>query len=166
VRETGVTDSRLAAVLRRCQDLPGQQLFEYIDPDGEPHEVNSEGVNEYVRRAAGDQSFSAKDFRTWAATVLAFRALQTAERPVEAAEARQTVVSAVQATAERLGNTPAVARQSYVHPTVLKAYLATGGVPAAFASLRRAIPALAPPTPAEEASLLKLLRARRPTAGR
>jgi DNA topoisomerase-1 len=165
VRETGVTDPRLAAVLRRCQDLPGQQLFEYIDPYGKPHEVDSEAVNEYVRRAAGDDSFSAKDFRTWAATVLAFRALKAAERPTEAGEARRTVVSAVRATAERLGNTPAIARESYVHPAVLKAYLGAGGVPAAFASPRRAIAPLAPPTPAEEAALLRLLRAKRTTAG-
>lgn len=160
VREAGVTDPRLAAVLRRCQDLPGQQLFEYIDPDGDTHEVNSEAVNDYLRRAAGDDSFSAKDFRTWAATVLAFRALQAADRPAEAGEARRTVVFAVRATAERLGNTPTVARQSYVHPAVLKAYLGVGGVPVAFASPRRAVPPLAPPTPAEEAALLELLRAR------
>jgi DNA topoisomerase-1 len=168
VREVGVTDRHLAAVLRHCQDLPGQLLFEYIDPDGEPHDVDSEAVNDYVRRAAGDDSFSAKDFRTWAATVLAFRALQSAERPTEARGARRTVMSAVRATAERLGNTPAVARQSYVHPAVLRAYLGAGGVPAAFASLRRTVPPLASPTPAEEAALLALLRATgsRPTSPR
>lgn len=158
VREVGVTDRRLAAVIRRCQDLPGQQLFEYIDLDGELRVVGSEAVNEYLQRAAGDPSFTAKDFRTWAATVLAFRALQAAERPTEAAGARRTVLSAVRETAERLGNTPAVARHSYVHPGVLEAYLGVGGVPSAFASPRRAVPSLAPPTPAEEAALLKLLR--------
>jgi len=165
VREVGVIDRRLAAVLRRCQDLPGQQLFEYIDPDGKPHEVDSEEVNAYLRRAAGDESFSTKDFRTWAATVLAFRALRAAERPAEPDEARRTVVSAVRAAADRLGNTAAVARQSYVHPAVLKAYLRAGGVPAAFASPRRSMPLLAPPTPAEEAALLEVLRDKRMTAG-
>lgn len=159
VREVGVTDRRLAAVIRRCQDLPGQRLFEYVDPDGEVHEVDSEAVNDYLRRAAGDDSFSAKDFRTWAATVLAFRSLRAAERPVKLADARRDVVSAVRDTAERLGNTPAVARQSYVHPAVLRAYLAVDGVPLRFATPRRAMPALAPPTPAEEAALLALLRA-------
>ena len=159
VREVGVTDRRLAAVIRRCQDLPGQRLFEYVDPDGEVHEVDSEAVNDYLRRAAGDDSFSAKDFRTWAATVLAFRSLRAAERPVKLADARRDVVSAVRDTAERLGNTPAVARQSYVHPAVLRAYLAVDGVPFRFATPRRAMPALAPPTPAEEAALLALLRA-------
>jgi Topoisomerase IB len=160
VREVGVTDRRLAAIIRRCQDLPGQRLFEYLDPDGGTHEVDSEAVNEYLRRAAGDDSFSAKDFRTWTATVLAFRALQAAERPMSAADAKRTVVSAIRETADRLGNTPAVARLSYVHPAVLDAYLATGGVPATFASPRRAVPSLAPPTPAEEAALLDLLRAK------
>jgi DNA topoisomerase-1 len=120
-------------------------------------EVDSEAVNEYLRRAAGDDSFSAKDFRTWAATVLAFRALQAAERPAKAADARRTVVSAVRETADRLGNTPAVARASYVHPTVLAAYLAHGGVPVAFDTPRRAVHSSAPPTPIEERALLDLL---------
>jgi DNA topoisomerase I len=159
VREVGVMDRRLAAVIRRCQDLPGQRLFEYVDPDGEVHEVDSEAVNEYLRRAAGDDSFSAKDFRTWAATVLAFRSLRAAERPAKPADARRDVVSAVRETAERLGNTPAVARRSYVHPAVLQAYLTVGGVPPTFATPRRVMPSLAPPTPAEEAALLELLKA-------
>lgn len=160
VREVGVTDRRLAAIVRRCQDLPGQRLFEYVDPAGATHEVDSEAVNAYLRRAAGDDAFSAKDFRTWTATVLAFRALQAAERPTSAPDAQRTVVSAVRETAERLGNTPAVARLSYVHPAVLEAYLAAGGVPAIFASPRRVVPPLSTPTPSEEAALLELLRAK------
>jgi DNA topoisomerase-1 len=157
IREVGVTDRRLASIVRRCQDLPGQRLFEYVDLDGATHEVDSEAVNAYLRTAAGDDSFSAKDFRTWTATVLAFRALQAAERPTTAAEAQRAVVSAIRETADRLGNTPAVARQSYVHPAVLEAYLKAGSDTATFASPRRALPSLAPPTPAEEAALLDLL---------
>lgn len=165
VREVDVIDRRLTAVIRRCQDLPGQQLFEYVGLDGEMHEVDSEAVNEYIRRAAGDDSFSAKDFRTWAATVLAFRALQAAERPTRVADARRTVVSAVRETADRLGNTPAVARASYVHPAVLEAYLEQGGVPVAFDRPRRAVRSSAPPTPVEERALLELLRRKTADAG-
>lgn len=158
VREALVIDRRLAAVVRRCQDLPGQQLFEYVGPDGVTQEVNSDTVNEYLRRAAGDDSFSAKDFRTWSATVIAFRALQAADVPETPIEARRTVLTAVRETAERLGNTPAVARQSYVHPAVLEAYLDGVRTPPALRASGRAVPSATPSTPAEEAALLELLR--------
>jgi DNA topoisomerase-1 len=166
IHEVGVTDRRLATLVRRCQGLPGQQLFQYVDPAGETREIDSEDVNEYIRRVAGDDAFSAKDVRTWSATVLAYRALQSAVASAKPAEARRAVAGAVQATADRLGNSPTVARQSYVHPAILESYLEEGeahGNPPRGASdppRPRRISPEAPPTPAEEAAVLELLRAR------
>jgi DNA topoisomerase-1 len=173
VHEVGVSDRRLAALVRRCQGLPGQQLFQYVDQSGETREIDSEDVNEYIRRIAGDDAFSAKDVRTWSATVLAYRALQSADASAKPAEARRAVAGAVRATADRLGNTPTVARQSYVHPAILESYLEAGEArgaaaapdskPARAASApprRRRVSPEAPPTPAEEAAVLELLRAR------
>ena len=159
VHEVGVSDRRLAALVRRCQGLPGQQLFQYVDASGEAHEIDSEDVNEYIRRVAGDDAFSAKDVRTWSATVLAYRALQSADASARPAEARRAVAGAVQATADRLGNSPTVARQSYVHPAILESYLEEGEARGAEGRPRRVSPE-APPTPAEEAAVLELLRAR------
>ena len=157
VQEVGVSDRRLAALVRRCQGLPGQQLFEYLDESGETRQIDSEDVNEYIRRVAGDDAFSAKDVRTWSATVLAYRALQNAEAPSKPTEARRAVAGAVQATADRLGNTPTVARQSYVHPAILESYLEEG---AGDRPRARRVSPEAPPTPAEEAAVLELLRRR------
>ena len=120
--EVDLRDRRLSSVVRRCQELPGQELFQYVDEDGEVRDVTSDDVNEYLREASGER-FTAKDFRTWAGTVLAYRAL-VALQPVDGERAaRKAVVEAMRTTAERLGNTPAVARGSYVHPAVLDAYL-------------------------------------------
>ena len=120
--EVGLSDRRLAAVVRRCQDLPGQDLFQYLDADGEVHDVTSDDVNGYLREISG-QDFTAKDFRTWAGTVLAFRALRALRPPEGAADARHDVAEAMRVTADRLGNTPAVARNSYVHPAVIDAFM-------------------------------------------
>ena len=126
LHEVGIQDRRLARLVRRCQDLPGQELFQYVDDDGEPGDIRSDDVNEYLRAAAGTE-VTAKDFRTWAGTVSAFRALRGEEPPASTRAARQTIVRAMRDTAERLGNTPAVARQAYVHPAVIDAY-ANGAV--------------------------------------
>ena len=155
--EVDLRDRRLSAVVRRCQELPGQELFQYVDEDGEVRDVSSDDVNDYVREASGDR-FTAKDFRTWAGTVLAYRAL-AALQPVDGERAaRKAVVEAMRTTAEQLGNTPAVARGSYVHPAVLDAYLE--------GSLRGALVEAAedqrePPPgadPAEERAVIALLR--------
>ncbi len=184
VHDVGVSDRRLAALVRRCQGLPGQQLFAYVDESGETRQIDSEDVNQYIRRVAGDDAFSAKDVRTWSATVLAYRALQATDAPAKATEARRMVTGAVEATADRLGNTRTVARQSYVHPAVLESYLEEGQA-AAEAQARRAkvgptrtdretaspaatdpgrhrrrVSPQASPTPAEEAAVLDLLRSR------
>jgi len=115
----GLTDRRLARVVRACQDLPGQHLFQYIDDDGTTQKVDSDDVNEYIREVMGGE-FSAKDFRTWSGTVLAVRALLADEgdEPTNAA-----LTTAVKVVASELGNTPAVCRKCYIHPQVIDAYL-------------------------------------------
>jgi DNA topoisomerase-1 len=117
-----VEDRRIARIVRACQDLPGQELFQYMDDAGQKHDVGSGDVNDYLRELTG-RDFTAKDFRTWAGTVSAageLRQLGPAERETEA---RKNVVAAVKATARSLGNTPAVCRKSYIHPAILEAYL-------------------------------------------
>ena len=120
--EVEISDARLARIVGRCQDLPGQELFAYLDEEGEVRSVGSSDVNDYIREISG-HDFTAKDFRTWAATVLAARKLAKVEQPETAAGAKRDVVRAVEHVAEWLGNTPAVSRKSYVHPSVIDAYL-------------------------------------------
>lgn len=122
-----VTDARIARTVKRCLDLPGQELFHYRDADGEPRAIRSELVNAYLKQAGGG-AFTAKHYRTWAGSVLAYAALQA--RPFENdAQAKQTVVDVIKDVSKRLANTPAVCRACYVHPAVLDAYLA-GTLPA------------------------------------
>jgi DNA topoisomerase-1 len=115
-------DPRLARVVRRCQDLPGQVLFQYVDDDGERQTVDSADINQYLRDASG-ADFTAKDFRTWAGTVLAAIALREFRTITSKAEGKRNVVQAIERVAARLGNTTAVCRKCYVHPAVLAAYL-------------------------------------------
>jgi DNA topoisomerase-1 len=121
LHDVGLRDRRLAAIVRRCQDLPGQELFQYVGDDGEPVDVASDDVNAYLREIAPD--VTAKDFRTWAGTVLAYRALRAIDPPDSARQATRNVVAAIRETADLLGNTPAVCRKAYVHPVVVEAYL-------------------------------------------
>ncbi|MEO7932782.1 MAG: DNA topoisomerase IB [Chthoniobacterales bacterium] len=120
--EIAVKDPQLAKIVRRCQEMPGQDLFEYEGEDGELHTITSQDVNEYLRGIAGED-FSAKDFRTWAGTVLAAIALREFEAFDAQAEAKRNVVSAIEAVAKMLGNTPSVCRKCYVHPVILDSYL-------------------------------------------
>ncbi len=117
-----VTDARVARIVKRCQDLPGQELFQYVDDDGTVQDVDSADVNHYLREITG-QDFTAKDFRTWAGTVAAAWALEEFEGFDSEAQAKRNVVQAIERVAARLGNTPAVCRKCYVHPAVLDAYL-------------------------------------------
>ena len=121
---TGFRDRRLARVVKACQELPGQRLFQYVDDDGLRHAVNSDDVNDYIRETLGED-FSAKDFRTWAGTVSAARALVTLP---ECADPKTNLTICVKAVAGLLGNTPAVCRSAYIHPAVLEAYQA-GALP-------------------------------------
>ncbi|MEO8205236.1 MAG: DNA topoisomerase IB [Chthoniobacterales bacterium] len=117
-----VENPRLAKIVRRCRDLPGYELFEYINSDGQPVNVTSFDINQYLREITkGD--FTAKDFRTWAGTVLAARALQEFKKFSTNTEAKRNMVSAIEAVAKMLGNTPAICRRCYIHPTILDTYL-------------------------------------------
>lgn len=115
-------DPHVARIVRRVQDLPGQELFQYLDDDGKQQDVKSEDVNAYLRDVAGAE-FSAKDFRTWAGTVLAAVALRQFERFDTKTQAKKNLVAAIERVAERLGNTPSVCRKCYIHPVILDSYL-------------------------------------------
>jgi DNA topoisomerase-1 len=115
VHEVKITDSKLKRVVKRCQELPGQMLFQCIEDDGETHAITSSDVNEYIKDASGGD-FTAKHFRTWSASVIAFEQLLK-----KAEHARISVKTVVEPVAEALGNTPAISRKSYVHPLLLDA---------------------------------------------
>jgi DNA topoisomerase I len=168
MHDVSVHDRAVARIVRRCRDLPGQELFQYVGEDGQPATIDSADVNDYIREATG-HDFTAKDFRTWAGTVLAASALQslnaaTALRPSRGRVRRPTprdVGRAIEQVAKRLGNTPAVCRKSYVHPDVIASYL-DGTLAVALdrrvnvqASLRRVV-GLRP----EEKAVLSVLRCR------
>jgi DNA topoisomerase-1 len=117
-----IQDGRLARIVKRSRDLPGYDLFQYIDDDGERKTINSSDVNDYLREISGEE-FTAKDFRTWAGTMLAAMALREFESFDSEAQAKRNVVAAIEHVAERLGNTKAICRKCYVHPEVLNAYM-------------------------------------------
>jgi DNA topoisomerase-1 len=118
-----VSDRRIARIVRSCQDLPGQHLFQYEAEDGSAHALKSDDVNGYLRDVAGDSEVSAKDFRTWAGTVLATVALSQFDVPASGASGKRNVRQAIGAVAVRLGNTPAICRKCYVHPEIVQCYL-------------------------------------------
>jgi DNA topoisomerase-1 len=120
--EIELTDRQLAKIIKASQDLPGEELFQYVDGEGNVRDIKSEDVNEYIREIAGEE-FTAKDFRTWAGTVLAAGALQELEQVETQRGLKKNVVRAVEQVAKRLGNTKAVCRKCYIHPAVLEAYL-------------------------------------------
>ncbi len=121
--EVDVTDRRIAKIVSKCQDLPGQELFQYISDDGNVGDITSQDVNGYLREISG-ANFTAKDFRTWGGTVLAAIALNTNEKSESLKEAKVNIKNAICAVAELLGNTPAICRKCYVHPHVIEAYSA------------------------------------------
>jgi DNA topoisomerase I len=118
-------DRRVAKIVRACQELPGQKLFEYLDENGEPKEVTSSDVNAYLKQITG-REVTAKDFRTWAGTVLAALALREFERADSQATTKKNLRAAIEQVAQRLGNTPTICRKCYVHPEVLAAYIEGG----------------------------------------
>jgi DNA topoisomerase I len=120
--DVDVTDRRMAKVIAKCQDLPGQDLFQYVDEGGEVQDVTSQDVNDYLRQIAGED-FTAKDFRTWGGTVLAAIALSRQEEFETKKQAKSNIKTAICAVAELLGNTPATCRKCYVHPVIVEAYL-------------------------------------------
>ena len=157
--EVDIRDRRLARIVKSCQDLPGQELFQYVDEQGERQDVRSGDVNEYLREISG-KDFTAKDFRTWAGTVLGVMALREFEQFDSQTQAKKNLVQAIASVAERLGNTPAVCRKCYMHPDVINCYLDGTLVETlkqrAERQLRRGLHALRP----EEAAVLGLLQQR------
>jgi DNA topoisomerase-1 len=136
LHELTLEDARLARIVRRCREVPGQRLFQFIDGQGAPRGVTSGDLNEYLRRITGEP-FSAKDFRTWTGTLLALHQLAPCDPPSTQREARRQCKRALERVSEELGNTPAVCRKSYVHPLVLEQYEG-GKLPAALARAQRA----------------------------
>ena len=125
-----LVDRRLATIVRACQDLPGQELFAYVDDDGTTRDVSSADVNDYIREISGGD-FTAKDFRTWVATVSCGRILADAPAVESIANRKRIVLDAITCVARELGNTPAVCRKSYIHPAVVDAYTEDGSIGAA-----------------------------------
>jgi DNA topoisomerase I len=113
-------DPRLARIVRRCQELPGQELLQYVDEEGNPRPIGSREVNDYIREISG-QEFTAKDFRTWHGTTLAVTSLHALGTASSKGAGKRNAVKIIRAVAELLGNTPAVCRKSYIHPAVLSA---------------------------------------------
>ncbi|HKQ61363.1 MAG TPA: hypothetical protein VJS92_08715 [Candidatus Polarisedimenticolaceae bacterium] len=146
-----ISDRRLARVVRRCQDLPGHELFQYLDDEGRRQTVDSADVNAYLREIAGEE-FTAKDFRTWGGTVLAARALARRTKGAAAGGLKRQLAEAIADVARRLGNTVAICRRCYVHPDVIAAHEER--------RLARELGA-ASGRPLEEAAVLRLLEGRR-----
>ena len=117
-----VTDKRIARIVQRCQELRGEELFKYLDDDGKRQEVDAEDVNAYLQEITG-RDITAKDFRTWAGTMLAADALRNTGAARTKREAERNIVAAVDMTAKRLGNTRSVCRKYYIHPALIEAYL-------------------------------------------
>ena len=156
--EVGIEDGALSRIVRRCQELPGQELFQYADGSGHGRSVRSEDVNRYLRAIAG-QPFTAKDFRTWGGTVRAAFSLAQHDPVTAWSKARQNVVRAIEEVARRLGNTPSISRKCYVHPAVVDSYM-DGVLREALGRRRRATGrAMAGLTP-HESAVLRLLEKR------
>jgi len=164
-----VNDRRLARIVRQCRDLPGQELFQYVDEEGRTQDVNSSDVNQYLRDITGTD-FTAKDFRTWAATVLAATALRehagAGTRPASMAQAKKNVLRAIEAVAGVLGNTPAICRKSYIHPAVLECYVDGSMGRALKAPLPAAMRKTASKLKPDEVAALRILRGARPATER
>jgi len=166
--EISVRDPLLARIVRRCQEIPGQELFAYEDEDGRPRDVTSQDVNAYLRTIT-KADFTAKDFRTWAGTMLAAIALREFEKVSHQAQAKKNIVAAIEAVAQMLGNTPAVCRKCYIHPGVLDSYLAGHTIATIRQRMRRKIDRSLSQLQPEEAAVLVLLqqklKTKRPAQG-
>ena len=152
-----LSDARLAKIVKSCSDLPGYELFQYVGEDGMPHTVDASDVNAYLYEITG-QHFTAKDFRTWAGTVLACVMLTEFEAFGSATEAKRNVVQAIKKVAASLGNTPSVCRKAYVHPAVLECYMSGVLTPAEKKCAEEQVAAAASALRDEEVAMLKLLQ--------
>jgi DNA topoisomerase-1 len=157
-----VKNPRVARIIRACQDLPGQELFQYVDDEGEVRRISSSDVNAYLKEATG-KDITAKDFRTWAGTVMAALALRATEAAETQAAAKRNLRAAIEQVASRLGNTPTICRKCYVHPEVFAAY-ATGALelklPASAAQEEAQAQAAIAALKAEEKAVLAFLEKR------
>ena len=154
-QELDIEHPLLSRIVKKCQDLPGQDLFQYVDEKGTSHNISSGHVNEYLAQISGEE-FTAKDFRTWRGTLLAAQALRASPRPKTKQNSKREIVRAVEHVAAQLGNTPAVCRKCYIHPGVIDSFLdgtlktVFGAQPIFSSRSRHSISA--------EASLLRLMR--------
>lgn len=149
------SDARLAKIVKKCQELPGQKLFQYVDDTGKRRVITSADVNAYLKRTTGSE-FTAKDFRTWAGTLLAAIALRDEPSHVSAKKAKSVVVHAIERVAAHLGNTPTVCRTCYIHPYVIEAY-SDGTLADKLVSGKRRVRGLS----ADENAVLALLESRK-----
>jgi DNA topoisomerase-1 len=122
-----VTDKKLARIVKRLDELPGYEIFKYYGEDGELHDIHSDDVNDYIKNIMGEE-FSAKDFRTWGATVMASALLASDERPDNVRERKKQVTACVRDVAGKLGNTPAITRSSYIDPRIISTYLSSNSL--------------------------------------
>lgn len=156
MHEIDLDSPKLARIIRKCQDLPGQELFAYLDGEGKHRDVKSQDVNAYLQEITG-QPFTAKDFRTWAGTVLAAQALKEFEQFDSQTQAKKNVGRAIENVAQRLGNTKTVCRKCYVHPVILDSYMDGTLVQQLEARAEREMRAVGQ-LPAAEAAVVALLQ--------
>jgi DNA topoisomerase-1 len=159
MHEVPVKDLRIARIVSKLQDLPGQDLFQYIGDDGKRYDVTSQDVNQYLHEITGED-FTAKDFRTWAGTVLAAMALNHLGPSATKKEARATIKNAVTAVSKLLGNTPAICRKCYVHPAVFETYLSGESIEGLKQKTAEALDTESIDLEAGEKAILKFLRNR------
>jgi DNA topoisomerase-1 len=157
--EVDITDRRIAKIVAKLQDLPGQDLFQYVDDDGEVHNISSHDVNDYLREITGED-FTAKDFRTWAGTVLTAMALNAQGGFETKKQAKTNIKTAITAVSKILGNTPPVCRKCYVHPTVLQTYLNGNSIEGLKQVTRAAMETESLDLQSSEAAVLRFLEAR------
>jgi len=156
--EIDLNDRRLARIVKQCRDLPGYDLFQYLDEEGKRQTIGSEDVNAYLKEITG-QDLTSKDFRTWAGTVLAARLLGECEACASDSQAKKNIVQAVEQVAKRLGNTKAVCRKCYIHPAVFDAYV-DGSMMDTIAQRARKVTRAPEKLTAEELAVVRLLQRR------
>lgn len=159
--DIALNSPRVARIVRTCQELPGQALFQYLDAEGVAHPIHSDDVNAYLKEVSG-QEFTAKDFRTWAGTLACALYLAEGEAAGSETECKHRVVEAIRRVAQHLGNTPAVCRKCYVHPAVIEAFQAGKVVSPCLSDMADATPTDLSP---EERAVLDFLKADLPTVG-
>jgi DNA topoisomerase I len=157
--EVDVTDRRMAKIVAKLQDLPGQDLFQYVDDKGKVRDITSQDVNEYLREITGED-FSAKDFRTLAGTVLTAVALNAQEKFENNKQAKANIKAAISAVAQILGNTPAICRKCYVHPAIFESYLSRQSIDGLKQLTEEALEKENVDLRSSEAAVLKFLEAR------